>query len=556
MTLISPVTEVAPKSEDVLEKSGLPFGFAITPFADRSALSKGDDDKYYSKKYKKDKSFATKKELEKADCFPTKASLIAKCTSCGSPLNPNCVALGTWSFICTICGNAYDADFDTQYDLQQQGRRYQVEDDDQTFEMKDAEYRHRYRSHHVEQEERIDYIVEYSLPVLHLKNPANHRMEEIYALPASACPPLLAVMIDGTSSDAQYYEYIASSLQTLLDDESGKSKGARMAIFVMTSNGGLSVFDFSTPGAHLKHLFVDDCPLEGNPKYKGSQKRILDDFESLPLSQFFSPEDIFSPIDGMGKLNLENALRQLADSGISIQQCCQRQCDNDDIDAPSLGSTIQTFLEFMEETAFHPGEQQNLNIYDNSNDDMNPEEKFLYCGGKIMCFLTKAPVEIGNISLPGRNGKVGRGGFGGACAEVGKRYKTHPVTYSKDVHTDLDDIEAGGANRASLDIEKTTSEINIDETLPEVRYERVDEYYQDIGINGTISAFSVEIFGFVKEDVFHDSDYQETYFGFPLLKNMSERSGGCGPLMVNLASSDEGKTTFVNELKARCPWTR
>lgn len=173
-----------------------------------------------------------------------------------------------------------------------------------------------------------------------------------------------------------------------------------------------------------------------------------------------------------------------------------------------------------------------------------------------MCFLTKAPAEIGNISLSGRNGKVGRGGFGGACAEVGKRYKTHPVTYSKDVHTDLDDIEAGGANRTSLDVEQTTSEINIDETLPEVRYERVDEYYQDIGINGTISAFSVEIFGFVQEDEFHDSDDQETYFGFPLLKKMSERSGGCGPLMINLASSDESKTTFVNELKARCPWTR
>ena len=125
MTILRPVTTKSPSSVEALEDSGLPFGFVLTPFALRSAVSQGNDDIFNQKR-------KVAKPSRSCDAFPTKASLIAKCTHCGSPLNPTCQILDCWRVLCTICGKTYGADFDSQRDARMQANgSFQPRKDDE-----------------------------------------------------------------------------------------------------------------------------------------------------------------------------------------------------------------------------------------------------------------------------------------------------------------------------------------------------------------------------------------------------------------------------------------
>ena len=542
MTILRPVTTKSPSNVEVLEDSGLPFGFVLTPFAHRSLIGQGNDDK-----------FNQKRKSGNCGAFPTKASLIAKCTYCGSPLNLTCNVLDNWRILCTICGEHYDG-----------GYQPKDKDKDKTsLSCEEAEYRKRYSSQG-HREECYDPIIEYSLPLISIYNASSCRNEEIYALPSTQCPPLLAVFIDGTSSDTEYYETIASTLQTLIDCDSDEFKGSRMGIFVMTANGGLSAFDFTNPGGHIKHLWVNPCPLEVNHEYHKDQNHKWEpegEYDVASLADVMTADQIFAPLDGNGRSYIENALRELADSTISIQQACQRQETSAD-SGVYLGSTLQYFLEFMEDIAYHPGEMQEINYQDESGVAINPHDKFMYAGGKIMCFLSKAPYEIGNKTIFGKNGRIGRGGVGGACAELGRRFGTivndlDEVSYDQN-DEGLHDVEAGGINLPQKNERKAPSENrNNDFELPPTKCINVDEYYQDLGITCAISAFGVEVFALFRN---HDCKVEngEHYFGIPLLRLLSDRSGGCGPLLVALDThiASDPSDILLNEVISRCPWKR
>ena len=557
MTILRPVTTKSPSSVEALEDSGLPFGFVLTPFAHRSAVSQGNDDIFNQKR-------KVAKPSRNCDAFPTKASLIAKCTHCGSPLNPTCQILDCWRVLCTICGKTYGADFDSQRDarMQANGTFQPRKDDEDELYYEEAEYRQRYSSK-FRQEERCDPVVEFSLPIMSINNPSSRRDEDIYALPSNQCPPLLAIFIDGTSSDTEYYEKIAKTLQNLIDCDTDEFKGSRIGIFVMTANGGLSVFDFTNPGGHIKHLWVNQCPLNLNQdylKHENNKWESEEEYNVASLVDLMTAEQIFAPLDGIERSYVENALRELADSAIFMKQACQRENARGDSGA-YLGSTLQYFLEFMEEVAYHPGEMQKVNNNDGSSVALSPHEKFIYAGGKIMCFLSKAPEEIGNEPIFGKNGRPGRGGFGGACAEVGRRFGS--VTNDTDQvsdcpENDIDDVEAGGIKSGQVNGSSTSMQNGSRSfELPPTKFLNVDEYYQDLGITCAIGAFGVELFALLRTDDCVDEN-AEKYFGIPLLRLLSDRSGGSGPLLISLDAQigPDSDDVLLNEVIARCPWKR
>lgn len=592
MTILRPVTKLSPSNRDVLDDCGLPFSFVLTPFARRSAISQGDDDKFNQKHLRKarDSTRPTTKIRERAsDAYPTKASLIAKCTYCGSPLNPMCRFIDQWCILCNICRRTYDADFESQSKLRRiptAGKpfvdRYDRDNDYMTMSQLESEYRKRYGQNGSKEECEMP-LVEYSLPLLTVHDPETQSEEDIFALPANLCPPLLAVFIDGTSNDGGYYERISRLLMDMLEDSSeGGYKGTRMGIFVMTSGGGLSIYDFTNPGGHLKHLWIDSCPLTLNSKFidpHGDFVSSMDDQEDFykvaPLEDVMTAEQIFAPLDGNGRVSVENALREIADWTITIRQGCQRG-DHEHSGGVCLGRTLQYFLDFMERVAYQPGDSQRINQdHDGvSGDDSvavgdNFSDKFLFAGGKIFCFLSQAPYEVGNFNISDLNGRAGLGGFGGSCAEIGKRF-------SADIHENMEnrmsekvqtgkDIEMGGVETQSKSMQGVSrkSKRHTTNGLPETRYLQVDEYYQDIGVASAMGAFAIEIFTFLQSDQDLSED-DELYIGIPILRLLSDRSGGCGPLLSilpklsdnNIYGSHQNDDVILHEVIARSPWKR
>ncbi len=616
MTILQPITTRAPSNRRVLEESGLPFSFVITPFAHRRSISNGDDDEFNESCKNKSGSYRDKRSKHNPSLsstsrrseFPTKASLIAKCTECGSPLNPTCKFVENWNILCNICGNVYDA----HYYSQSRARRHEIdyypedfsdeEDDENYISSEEAEYLERYTVDFT-QEECIKPVVEYSLPLLSVPIAAKGgKREAVYTLPAEMCPPLLAIFIDGTSSDPTYYARIAACLDRLIhgdeDDASSsderaqgdKYKGARVGIFVMTQNGSLSVFDLANPGGHLKHLWVESSPLPRNPNYqKGisnledqeqkSKVRSIkieeDEYAVAPLRDVMTADQIFASLDDNGISCIENAIRELADSRNAIQQACGRNYqgssrdgneNDDDSGGVYLGRTLQYFLEFIEDVAYHPGDLARFDIEDEESSTM-----FMYAGGKIMCFLSKAPDEIGDIIIGNRNGRIGNGGFGGSCAEIGKRFTSsvdRGFLMQSDVHLHhSDDIESGAAsgptsntNQSSV---KEPCSVLTDDMLPQTKYLGVAEYYHQLGMASAVSAFGVEIFALVHEDDDEiGASTGEPFIGIPFLRLLSDRSGGCGPLISKLSRHEKksdgigSEDTFMNEVLSRCPWRR
>jgi hypothetical protein len=381
-----------------------------------------------------------------------------------------------------------------------------------------------------------------------------NQMQEIYALPCQVCPPLLAIFIDGSSTDKQYYKYISTSLNNLLQskEKNGGFKGTRVGIFIMTNGGGLSVFDLSKIGGHLKQCWTPETPLELNKRhFHSSNVQKNTDYEVVPLSSFMSPQDIFVSLDtDVSRACVENVLREIADSSIMIEQACQRENSNTNptsVRGVSLGSSIQYFLEFMETVGYHPGEMQLQEL----TEDPSPkfaDAKFCYAGGKIMCFLADAPHEIGPLELD-RRGNIGLGGFGGSCAVPGKRFQQNldEINTSQNQVANENDIEAGVRG----EISSNANTFNNDQ-LPPTLYKDVEEFYSFLGTSCGYNAFSVELFALSNHE---NTKGKEKYFGIPLLRLLSDRSGGCGPLIV-MYNTDLESDLLTKELISRSPWSR
>jgi len=236
MTIIRPVTETIPATRDMIEESPIPLGFAITPYASRPDLfTFSTHETIYPSSNKQDShiNFA----------LPMKASLVARCTHCGAPINPSSSLISLETALCALCGQTFLITYESQTEARNRaeslllGRKKKYTHKDE----EEQQYKQRWTGQRV-LEECNHAAIEYSLPLIYIRdNQATDTYTPIYSLPVSACPPLLALLIDGTSTDALYYNTLSSTLTQWLLLHHSEKKGTRIGMFILTRNGGLSV---------------------------------------------------------------------------------------------------------------------------------------------------------------------------------------------------------------------------------------------------------------------------------------------------------------------------
>ena len=309
MTILRPVTQIAPASTDVLEDTSLPLSFVITPFGPRTELSSSAHQNGTPREASSTASPPPTQSL------PVPATLVAKCTHCGSPANPctPCVDVRSQQYLCGLCGKTYGADADSQHRARRRadwngsgttgGDPAAAEDAD--ILMREAYHQRRRRVMGMERAGgdgglrgwRQSYLngevdndgtggsgggagmdpatrrhaYELSLPVVPTiggddvgvdgitPDSASSPLEAVppYAVPARLCPPILLFLIDGTSYDQAYYDAVCQCLYRAIEDAPDY---ARVGLFLATENGSMSVFDLSGSVPHLKHCRV---PVEG-----------------------------------------------------------------------------------------------------------------------------------------------------------------------------------------------------------------------------------------------------------------------------------------------------
>uniref|UniRef100_A0A7S3V825 Uncharacterized protein n=1 Tax=Chaetoceros debilis TaxID=122233 RepID=A0A7S3V825_9STRA len=663
MTVLQPITTKSPSNCDVLEQSGLPFSFVLRPFGNRNSLSSGNDDEFYARQLEKRRrnppiSDDSKGEGADIQHYPLKLALVAKCTHCGSPMNPSSPIVGRWTVLCNLCGQTYDIDYQTQHESRMAAsaslsvtsfpsismksnthtQNKSVTKQLDSSDMDETEYRNRY-SRTSTLTECVKPLMEYSLPLLSMAplspTPNSMRIEDstdmeiaenIYTLPAKLCPPLLAIFIDATCPNPQYYNRICEALNQLINlkdssenesksgehvkDGYGLCKSTRIGIFCMTENGGLSIFDLTENGGHLKHVWVrkPDADTASGHYQSGDDDYDNEEFEVAPLADIMTPEEIFAPLDSeYSKSCVLSALRGLADSSITIDMACQRSHNSKKKltsrtkvssghghgGGVCFGSTLEYFLDFMKHVGYHPGEMNHNNhmLGENidsgtctSSCDLEPAQKFIYAGGKIMCFLSGPPDEIGVPTIrkslkaesqAEQNGRIGAGGYGGSCAELGKRFESMKYGGSggggsylsgNDEPADGDgDVEFGkGLPRKDISgkgsAEKPSHQ---DGKIAKTKYLNVTALYEDIGKYSARGAFSTEIFALLPKLENDESDTEhlpEQYVGIPFLRLLSDRSGGAGPLVLTYplgpSTSDDEDDILANEVISRSPLNR
>jgi hypothetical protein len=417
-----------------------------------------------------------------------------------------------------------------------------------------------------------DKIVEYSLPLFvdpeaggggagSVQGTHNRPdYSSIYSCPATACPPLLIILIDGTSPQSGFYKQICSALMQLVhpDKDADTFKSTRVGIFIMTKGGCLSVFDLTSPGGHLKHVRLEDTPLDRNPNFGGYQTQSTTTYTNgsssnsshgtkrtdIPLVDIMDVDQVFAPLDSeYSRSCVDGALRALEDSTIAIHQACQQLDTKCSFDLCSrgesmkngggayLGSTMEYILEFIEEVGYHPGKSGVCLEHHGSkrnHTDCDMADRFTYAGGKLMCFLSGPPDEIGIETLEKkpndavlekpqmRTGRMGTGGFGGSCAVRGKRFdhKNRPQRMDDlEIAPDSDDIEAGGGVHSNEDN-------STNDAIPQNQYSLVDDYFIFLGTRCAAAAIGVEMFALIREK---NEKEEEVYIGFPLLRLISDR---------------------------------
>ena len=239
---------------------------------------------------------------------------------------------------------------------------------------------------------------------------------------------------------------------------------------------------------------------------------------------------------------------------------------------------------------------------------------FPYAGGKVMCFLSGPTAEFaaGTSSSGGGDrcygtGVIGAGGFGGTCAEVGLRYGyiggeggvgEPQRERGRARSADAFDPESGlvfdqageggtGVDGAEDDRKNRSGGGGADDGTfavdPPARPDTA-AYLQSVGIRCAESALGVEIF-FLLNDAAggglvssRGGGGRSPRLGLSFLRLLSDRSGGNGPLLVDLSAGGDDRReeepeigvrdggsedwvggtvpSLIREVKYRCPWGR
>ena len=400
------------------------------------------------------------------------------------------------------------------------------------------------------------------------------------------CPLLLSFVILDHALNKSFPGYIPSVCQSIRQVLKTAPTYVKIGLF-FASHQNISVFDLSSSIPHIKHMHIP------HPQNEDDY-----DEEAFPdLFDIFDWDQTYVACTPENNCNIESVLRALEDSLVLNGACRsymnylhqkQKNDDNKGVDittsienpeenpeqedpiVPHLALTLQVLLNYLEH-GHHPGDVtssssspavSSSSSYGYATENMyDGDNSMCYAGGKIMVFLPQAPMEIGEVVVE-NGGHVGTGGFGGACSRVGQRFSS-----ATDEHNESNTYH----NKAQL-IEEEEEEI-MNEFINYFLREKSDvaDWYCEIGAKAASLAMGIEIFGIQSIE----NSFNSKSFGFPLLRLLSDRSGGCGPLLICLQESDmdvskdflEDSHSYLNgdggtmaallkEVQARCPWER
>jgi hypothetical protein len=516
MTRLRPVTEHWPSSATLWDDTSLPFGVVITPLSGLTKSQPNDDDDP-----------------------PPPLSCIPKCLHCGAPHPVEHQGKShdhkwrTNEILCYLCGKT------TSIRYQDQSQARVAED------LPQHEYTQTVRQMHLDPVSKhvipgISETVEFALPLY----------ENIPSLPAHVCPPVYWIVVDGTCSATAgptYWSTVGTVLQQVTETIPSY---VHVGLLVATSED-LVIYDLNSPVPHARHAAWP-----------------LPDYVSLPLSPAYS-------------FHLPAALRALADTP-NIKE-------NANTSGMPLGATLEAILDTLQQHT-HPGNHASLHGQYADGESLNgasaatarsrttPTHIPSYAGGRILCLLSGPPVEIGRLPrhevmmkmAEGDEPKTshGTGGFGGNCAEFGKRYSYNqresmmpPEDGAHDAD-DEDDPELGKsgrrvhedgspANRHPTNNDDMTPE-NLHAHYPSTSMEHVEVYFHELGVACAEAAMGVDLLVLTMDE---DETSQSEDIGLPLLRGLADRSGAPGPLLLSF-DSPETIGLFQREILSRTPWYR
>lgn len=262
--------------------------------------------------------------------------------------------------------------------------------------------------------------------------------EDIYQIPAMACPPVWWIVVDGTPTSRSYWNTLGTSLRNVCED---MPPHVHVGLLVAT-DASLAIWDLKSAVPHVRHL----------PWNAGKGGR-------LPLTPATS--------------NLQAALRALGDTAASRSS-----------GKIPLGATLEIILDTMQQ-ASHPG---------NVGKNKTPT----YAGGRILCLLGGAPAEVKprRKNNP-RSHEVGTGGHGGSCARVGQRYTTEPQAVS---HSN-GDPELGSATHNQPLPDTDDTDMTASNLIKAYDHSLTELYYSDLGEECARAGMGVDILVLTDDNV-------------------------------------------------------
>jgi hypothetical protein len=331
--------------------------------------------------------------------------------------------------------------------------------------------------------------------------PISDPIDNTYSAPAMECPPVWWIVLDASQTRRQeYWNAVGSALETTL-----QTIPSHVHVGIVAANSTtISSWDLTTPIPHVWQY-----------PYTSTQVDLC-----------------LVPADALHHSCIQAALRAVADAhgsgtvGITPTQSSSSESSSYNNTGMALGMTIELILEFMEK-ASHPG--------DNPQEDEPKESSsnpMRYAGGKILCLLGNPPTEFETKPVIESQTHYFQGGVAGACSAEDKWEGTLiPADEPSDI--------------TPKNLKSYTEPLD-----PE-------DLFDVIGTKCANAALGVDLIVVVpenddEEDV--DEDLARLvirpWYGLPLLRVLSDRSGAPGPLMFG-TNNIQG---LQEQVLARTPW--
>ena len=441
---------------------------------------------------------------------------IPKCLHCGAP-HPSKTThyrpIHQAVLLCYLCGKTSS----TKFQDQQEARSEEVLD--LQFYDRIIEDPHRKP-------------LEYHIPLYN--HPDNNPDNPLYSVPAMMCPPVWWIVLDGSCTVSSYWTTVGTVLEeTLKDIPSHVHLG-----IICSSSTTLTTWDLTTPIPHAWHAPHATI---------GDNSNLM---ENLCLV----------PADTIHRSSILAAIRAITDHNMTAAMMVTGTNHHFTKNQPSpfgeyhsqssnismtprsgmaLGATLELLIEYMESEASHPGmpTPAPLQQSESSREDVPP---LRYAGGKILVLLGNPPMEVQSRDMVMPQPHFYAGGVAGSCSSPLSKWDDDPLQNL------ADDIAS------SLDPTDMTPVSLKDFTAP---LEPAD-YFAVIGTKCAKAALGVDLL-----IVSSDSEYENMirpWYGVPLLRALSDRSGAPGPILCSTLTDTENENginnTLQQQIQARRPW--